>query len=77
MTTKFLTVREAAKRLRCSSPIIRRAIRSGQLRGVRVGGGRVIRIPADALAEMASGGNGKQRTPQPVRRRRPRRALTR
>jgi excisionase family DNA binding protein len=53
----FWTVRQCAERLQCGDKIIRRAIASGHLRAVRLGG-RVIRVkPAwlDAWCDAAAG----------------------
>lgn len=70
--TKFLTVAQTARRLRCSAPIVRKAIRTGKLRAVWVGP-RVIRVPLSALDDMARG-NGKGRNSH-VPKRRPRKTV--
>jgi len=49
--TDFLTIAEAAERLRCCEPVLRRAIANGIVPSVRVGA-RTIRIPAGALERL-------------------------
>jgi excisionase family DNA binding protein len=49
-TAEPLTVREAASACRCSTPTIRRRVRSGELPAVQLGGpGSALRIPRAAL----------------------------
>ena len=52
---EFLTVEEAAVRLKVEDETIRRWLRSGQLRGLKFG--RVWRIPASALLNGAATAN--------------------
>lgn len=68
MPGRFLTLRQTARALKCSLPTVRKAVHTGQLRAVRVAV-RVVRVPAQALADLARG-NGK-----PARRRRPRKTV--
>lgn len=42
--TRWLKIREAAARARCGPKTIYRAVRSGQLRAVRLGGRRELRF---------------------------------
>jgi excisionase family DNA binding protein len=65
MATQSLTTREAARRLKCSVPIVRKAIAQGTLRAIRVGA-RVVRIPEHALDRVGRNGKITKR-----RRRRP------
>ena len=50
----LLTVQEAAKALRVSTETVRRLIRSGQLKAVRVAP-RCLRISEDSLIAIAGG----------------------
>ena len=47
MTTEYLTVREAATKLKVSDSTIRNLFRDGRLKGFRLG--KLIRIQADSL----------------------------
>lgn len=49
-----LKVREVAHRLDCTTDLVYRLVREGEIRCVRVG--RLIRVPESALAEFISGG---------------------
>lgn len=50
---RFLTVEEAAQRIRVSAVTVRRRIRSGRLRAFR--NGRLVRIREDELVRMSTG----------------------
>ena len=53
---RVLTVAEAAERLRTSEETIRRWLRDGKLRGVRIGSTRVgWRIPESEVRRLLSG----------------------
>lgn len=62
---KFLTSREAARTLKVSLPVLRRAIRAGRVPVLRLGP-RTLRFTLDGLKGVTLG-NGK---PAPRRRRR-------
>ena len=49
---RYLTVLEAAKALNISDRTVKALLASGELRAVRIGS-KLVRIPADALAEVA------------------------
>lgn len=51
MENEWLTVIEAARRARVSRGAIYRAVAKGEVRHVRVGGGRSIRITAEWVDE--------------------------
>jgi excisionase family DNA binding protein len=62
----FLTVREVASRLRLHEMTVRRHIREGRMRAVRVG--RRIRIPEDELGDFVRPEEGPgETTPQQLR----------
>jgi excisionase family DNA binding protein len=48
---EFLTVAEVAAYLRIGKGLIYEMVRSGELRSVRMG--RLVRVPREALSEMA------------------------
>lgn len=54
-TQTYLTVQEAAVRLRCSTKTIRRYVATGQLTGYRVGP-TMLRLRANELDAMVSRG---------------------
>ncbi|MFT4226315.1 helix-turn-helix domain-containing protein [Micropruina sp.] len=51
--TDVLRVPEVAQKLRCSDDAVYQLVASGRLRSVRVG--RLVRVPASALAAFIAG----------------------
>jgi excisionase family DNA binding protein len=49
----FLTVAECAQALQCSPATIKRLLKKGELRGIKIG--RLVRIPASELERLAAG----------------------
>lgn len=49
---RYVSVQEAADLLSVSQKTIRRRIADGELDAVRVGSGRSVRIPADAVGQL-------------------------
>ena len=47
--TVWLTIKQAAERLQCSTGVIYRMIRAGQLAATRIGGRRALRIRSEWL----------------------------
>ena len=58
---QFLTVSEVARRLKVSRPTVYKLIRKGRLRVVQFD--RVLRIPANELAELATFGRTEDAAP--------------
>lgn len=52
----WLKIAEAAKRAQCGEATIRREVRAGRLRAVKVGGRRSLRFRADWVDEWLQGG---------------------
>lgn len=73
---RFLTVEQVAEELNVGQPLIRTLLKSGELRGIQIGGRRLWRIAAadledyvsqayDAAAEMIATGQLPAEDPEP------------
>ena len=54
ITERLYTPRELAEIASCSPATIKREVQRGRLRGLRIGAGRLVRIPESAWREYVS-----------------------
>jgi excisionase family DNA binding protein len=59
-TDDLFNVREVASKLKLTTTTVYGLIKTDQLRAYRIGGGRSLRIPADAINELLA--NSEKRT---------------
>jgi excisionase family DNA binding protein len=59
-TDNLLNVQEVAQKLRLTPATVYGMIKTDRLRAYRIGGGRSLRIPADAINELLA--NSEKRT---------------
>lgn len=55
-TPTWLKIADAAKRAQCGEATIRREVRAGRLRAVKVGGRRSLRFRVESIDEWLQGG---------------------